>query len=86
MISEVNFTYHHGDSKDDDYGCWGDIDALMTHKLPALSIVTIEWRVVTMFEEKVTWDQCISQSIAALPKLHQKGILRPLMPPQAYLK
>ena len=84
LISEVNFTYHHGDSKDDDYGCWGDIDTLMTHKLSALSIVTIEWRVES--GRTVTWDHCISQSIAAVPKLHQKGILRPLLPPQDELK
>ena len=84
LISEVNFTYHHGDNKDNDYGCWDDIDTLMTERFSALSIVTIEWRVG--FGRTVTWDHCISQSIAALPKLHQKGILRPLLPPQDELK
>ena len=84
LISEVNFTYLHGDNKDNDYGCWGDIDTLMTERFLALSIVTIEWRVG--FGRTVTWDHCVSQSIAALSKLHQKGILRPLPPPQDELK
>ena len=86
LISEVNFTYTHNAGEGDSYRYWGNIDTLMTNKFSALSVVTIEWRVDTMFEDKVTWDHCISQSIAALPKLHQKGILRPLMPPPHYLK
>ena len=86
LISEVNFTYTHLAKGDDGYRYWGNIDTLMTNKFSALSVVTIEWRVDTMFEDKVTWDHCISQSIAALPKSHQKGILRPVMPPQIYLK
>ena len=85
LISEVNFTYTHN-ARDDSYRYWGNIDTLMTNKFSALSVVTIEWRVDIMFEHKVTWDHCISQSIATLPKLHQKGILHPLMPPQTYLK
>ena len=84
LISEVNFTYDHGDNRDDDYGCWGDIDTLMTQKFSALTIVTIEWRIQTW--GTVAWDHSISQSVAALPKLHQKGILHPLLPPQYRLK
>ena len=87
LISEVNFTYAHLTEREDSYRYWGDIDTLMADRFSALSVVTIEWTVLPgMTQEKVTWDHCISQSIAALPKLHQKGILRPLMPPQAYLK
>ena len=84
LISEVNFTYHHGENGDNNYGCWGDIDTWMDVNFSALSIVTIEWRVAT--GRTVAWDHCVSQSIAALPKLHQKGILRPLLPPQDELK
>ena len=82
LISEVDFTYIHLGKKVYNYRYWGDIDTLMADKFPALSVVTIEWR----FEERATWDFCISQSIAALPKLHQMGILRPLTPPQICLK
>ena len=86
LISEVNFTYtnlftvyqYHSDRH------WGNIDTLMADKFSALSVVTIEWRVAT--GRTVAWDHCVSQSIAALPKLHQKGILRPLLPPQDELK
>ena len=84
LISEVNFTYLHGDNKDNDYGCWGDIDTWMDDNFSALSIVTIEWRVA--IGRTVAWDHCVSQSIAALPKLHHKGIMRPLLPPQDELK
>ena len=86
LISEVNFTYLQLTESEDSYRYWGNIDTLMADKFSALSVVTIEWRVDTIPEEEVTWDHCISQSIAALPKLHQKGILRPLMPPQMCLK
>ena len=85
LISEVNFTYTHN-AGDDSYRYWGDIDTLMTNKFSALSVVTIEWRVDPTFEEKATWDHCVSHCIAALPKLHQKGILRPLLPPPYYLE
>ena len=84
LISEVNFTYHHGENGDNNYGCWGNIDTWMDDNFSALSIVTIEWRVA--IGRTVSWDHCVSQSIAALPKLHQKGILRPLLPPQDELK
>ena len=80
LISEINFTYHHGDNGDNNYGSWGNIDTLMAERFSALSIVTIEWRVG--FGRTVTWEHCVSQSIAALPKLHQKEILRSLLPPQ----
>ena len=87
FISEVNFIYTHLETGDDSYRYWGNIDTLMADKFSALSVVTIEWRVSTgISEERVTWNHCLSQSIAALPKLHQKGILRPVIPPQAYLK
>ena len=84
LISEVNFTYDHGHNSDYDYACWRDIDTLMANKFSALAIVTIEWRTQSWL--KVTCDHSILQSIAALPQLHKKGILRPLLPPPEYLK
>ena len=93
LITEVNFIYGHDSSSDNSYKVWCEIDTLMIKNLPTLSIVTIEWRVaagglLNPWEDKprVTWDHSISQSVAALPKLHQKGILRPLLPPQEYPK
>ena len=86
LISEVNFTYTHLDEGADSYGCWGDIDTLMADKFSTLSVVTIEWRVPQGVSRGKTWNYCISKSIAALPKLHQKGILRPVILPHRYLK
>ena len=92
FISEVNFKYHHGggygSSNEDTIGRWNDLDDLMVQKFHTLSIVTITWIVEGIengFRKRVTWDHCVSQCIAALPKLHQKGILRPLLPPPKYL-
>ena len=81
LISEVNFKYYHRSNDKDTIGRWNDLDNLMGQKFHTLSIVTITW-----IEYGVTWDHCVSQCIAALPKLHQKGILRPLLPPPKYLK
>ena len=89
FISEVNFKYHCGSDDKDTFGRWNDLDDLMVQKFHTLSIVTITWIVQDAesgFSKGVTWDHCVSQCIAALPKLHQKGILRPLLPPPKYLK
>ena len=85
-ISEINFTYYHdGDNynEDDDYRHWNDIDHLMIQTFPALLIVTMTWSPIS---GKVTWDQCVSQCTAALPQLHQEGILHQLLPPEDQLK
>ena len=83
LISEVNFKYHHGGNDKDTFGRWNDLDDLMVQKFHALSIVTITWNEEADYGimKRVTWDHCVSQCIAALPRLHQKGILRPLLPP-----
>ena len=71
--------YSHKDQGDDNYENWDDIDTLMTEKFPALSIVTVQWQPNRSW--KMTWADCISELIEALPKLHQKGILR-IIPPR----
>ena len=81
LISEVNFTFHCPRNYGDDDG-WGDIDNLMIQNFPALSLATMIW----IAETRVTWDHCVSRCVAALPRLHQKGILRPLLPPPRKLK
>ena len=86
LISEVNFTFHYDEySVDDDiYKTLNDIDHLIIQNFPALLIVTIKW--IPTLLERITWDDCVSHSAKALPKLHQKGILRPLLPPPVNLK
>ena len=87
LISEVNFKYHHGSNDKDTIGRWNDLDDLMVQKFHTLSIVTLIWNEEEDgIMKRVTWDHCVSQCIAALPKLHQKGILRPLLPPPKILK
>ena len=83
LISEVNFTYHQtfNDAEDRE---WNDIDHFMIQSFPALLIVTMTW--FHRYEVRITWDDCISHSVRALPQLHQKGILRPLLPPPNNLK
>ena len=81
LISEVNFTIHYPPYGDYD---WNRIDHLMIQNFPALFIVTMTW--FPCYKVKITWDHCISHSVSALPKLHQKGILRPLLPPPEKLK
>ena len=83
LISEVNFTYHQT-FNDGQYREWNDIDHFMIQNFPALVIVTMTW--IPLDGEKITWDDCVSHSVRALPKLHQKGILRPLLPPPKMLK
>ena len=86
LISEVNFKYHHESDDEDTVGRWNDLDDLMVQKFHTLSIVTLTWNEEEDgYRKKVTWDHCVSQCIAALPKLHQKGILHPLLPPPCYL-
>ena len=85
LISEVNFTLHHGYRiVADTYKTLNDIDHLIIQNFPALLIVTITW--IPNLPGRITWNDCVSHSIAALPKLHHKGILRPLLPPLRYLK
>ena len=89
LISEVNFKYHHASHDKDTIGRWNVLDDFMVQKFHTLSIVTITWIVEDIENystKRVTWDHCVSQCIAALPKLHQKGILRPLLPPPDRLK
>ena len=83
LITEVNFKYYDwGDNHD--YRAWNDIDNLMIQNFPALVIVTMTW--IPPYGEKITWDNCVSHSVAALPNLHQKGILLPLLHPPKNLK
>ena len=85
LISEVNFTFDcQYDLNDDDYKNLNDIDHLMIRNFPALLVVTLTW--VPHYSERITWDDCVSRSVKALPKLHQKGILRPLLPPPRCLE
>ena len=83
LISEVNFTYYlrgnDGVSRE-----WNDIDHFMIQNFPALFIVTMTF--IPLYGQKITGNDCVSHSVRALPKLHQKGILRPLLPPPEYLK
>ena len=83
LISEVNFTYYLK-VNDGEHREWGDIDHFMIQNFPALVIVTMTW--FPRYGMKITWDNCVSRSVKALPKLHQKGILRPLLPPPGKLK
>ena len=82
LISNVNLTYYH-EIDDDNYRHWNDIDHLMIQTFPALLTVTMTWSPIS---GKVTWDQCVSQCTAALPQLHQEGILCQLLPPEDQLK
>ena len=84
LISEVNFTYDDSVGPDHGYKDWNEIDNLVMKNFPALLRVTIEW--IPFKRNQITWDDCVSHSVAALPKLHQKGILHPLLPPPFYLK
>ena len=83
LISEVNFTYQGDHATVDDFRVWNEIDNLMIQRFPALSLVTMIWMTNT---RKVAWGYCVSQCTAALPKLHKKGILHPLLPPPYCLK
>ena len=80
LISEVNFTlYSEFHINDATYKTLDDIEHLMIHSLPALLVVTLTW--FPPYGQQITWDDCVSRSVKALPKLHQKGILRTLLPP-----
>ena len=83
LTSEVNFTFHQT-VNDGQYREWNDIDHFMIQNFPALFIVTMTC--IPFYGEKITWDDCFSHSVSALPKLHRKGILRPLLPPPENLK
>ena len=83
LISEVNFTYSLMDNGGE-HREWDNIDHFMIQNFPALVIVTMTW--IPLYGMKITWDNCVSHSVKALPKLHQKGILRPLLPPPENLK
>ena len=83
LISEVNFTYYLR-GNDGEHREWNDIDHFMIQNFPALLIVTMTW--FPRYKAKITWDDCVSHSVRALPKLHQKGILRTLLPPPEMLK
>ena len=67
-----------------EYREWNDIDHFMIQNFPALVIVTMTW--IPLYRKEITWDDCVSHGVRALPKLHQKGILRPLLPPPESLK
>ena len=83
LISEVNFTYYQI-GRNAKYSEWDDIDHLMIQNFPALVIVTMTC--IPLYGKKFTWNDCVSHSVRALPRLHQKGILRPLLPPPEKLK
>ena len=83
LILEVNFTYYYT-FNDGEYREWNDIDHFMIQNFPALVVVTMTW--IPLYGEKITWDNCVYHSVRALPKLHQKGILRSLLPPPENLK
>ena len=79
LLSEVHFTY---DINQEDHDkVWYDIDNLMVQRFPSLSIVTIEW----MFFRQIAWVEYVSRSAKCFPKLHQRGILRTILPPADYL-
>ena len=86
LISEVNFRFYSNEYSvnDDTYKTLNDIDHLIIQNFPALLIVTITW--TPYHRDTITWDDCVSRSVKALPKLHQKGILRPLLPPPCDLE
>ena len=79
LLSEVHFTYDI--NKEDHDKVWYDIDNLMVQSFPSLSIVTIEWLGVG----RIAWVKYVSMSAEYLPKLHQKGILRTILPEARYL-
>ena len=83
LISEVNFTYYLR-VNDVEHREWNDIDHFMIQNFPALVVVTMTW--IPPYKEKITWDDCVSHNVRALPKLHQKGILHTLLPPPKSLK
>ena len=84
LISEVDFKCRPMRENDGHYKHWNYIDHLMIQSFPALLIVTITW--IPNLPGIITWNDCVSRSVKALPKLHQKGILRPLLPPPRKLK
>ena len=85
LISEVNFTFYHDNYlRYDDYIDLDDIDYLMIQQFPALLMVTIIW--IFPPGQRITWDDCVSRSVKALPKVHAKGILCPLLSPPQNLK
>ena len=79
LVSEVDFIYAAG--MNEPHEAWGDIDDLMMQKFPALSVVTVTW----ISDKRITWTECISKVTKALPKLHQNGILRLVLPPEFML-
>ena len=85
LISEVNFTFHYDVNVNTDiYKTLNDIDNLIIQNFPALLKVTMTW--IPNPPGRTTWNDCVSNSVAALPKLHHKGILRPLLPPPEFLE
>ena len=80
LISEVHFTYE--ERRPEPRKSWTDIENLMIHKFPSLSYVTIEWNSFREMTPAYYFSRCND----ALPKLCQKGILRPILPPQGWLK
>ena len=85
LISEVNFTFYYALTiYDDTHKTLNDIEHLMIQNFPALLVVTLTW--VPPRDKSITWDDCVSRSVKALPKLHQKGLLRPLLPPPSCIK
>ena len=74
LLSELHFTY---DINQEDHDkVWYDIDNLMVQNFPSLSIVTIEWLGVG----RIAWVEYVSKSAKSCPKLHEKGILRTVLP------
>ena len=73
LLSEVHFT---SGIEEEHMKLWCDIDNLMARNFPSLSIVTIEW----IEDESIAWVECVSRSVKFLPKLHQKGLLRTILP------
>ena len=79
FLSEVHFTY---EIKEEEHlKLWYDIDNLMVQSFPSLSNVTIEWLGVGV----IAWVEYVSMSAEFLPKLHQKGMLRTILPQPRYL-
>ena len=74
LLSEVHFIYHI--YQEEHLKLWYDIDDLMVQSFPSLSVVTIEW----LKFATIAWKDCVSRSANYFPKLHQKGILRTILP------
>ena len=60
---------------------WGEIDNLIVQNFPMLSTLSIEWK----FVKRVSWADLVSESAQALPQIHQKGILRTVLPEPKFL-